>query len=280
MDTPRILMAGCGALGSRIGLALAQDYRVYGLRRQADQVPAPLIPIQADLQKPRELAAALPDADVVIVCLTPDEYSEDGYRRAFVEGLDKLLSIMEERDHTPQRVFFISSTAVYGQKDDEWVNEQTPTQPARYNGQVLLEAEARLHRSTVPGTVVRFSGIYGNDRRGMLRQITEGRVAPNPQAGFTNRIHEDDCVGILKHLVGKTLAREPVDDLYLGSDHEPARLGDVVIWVRDHTRCAPVRDDAKTTSRAGSKRCDNRRIVASGYVFRYPTFREGYREMF
>lgn len=276
MQNPRILMAGCGSLGTRVGLALAADFHVFGLRRQAHKVPLPLTPVQADLQHPRQLASAVPTTDILIYCLTPDQYDEAGYRTAFVTGLDNLLSLLEKREQRPTHVFFVSSTAVYGQKNDEWVDETSPTTPARYNGQVLLEAEARLAASSIPGTSVRLAGIYGPQRRGMLSSVTEGRIAPAPDTGYSNRIHEDDAVGLLSHLVHQAVREEALEPCYIGSDCEPSRIGDVVAWLREQLSCEPVKADARVGSRVGSKRCSNRRIQDAGYQFLFPSYREGY----
>ena len=42
----------------------------------------------------------------------------------------------------------------------------------------------------------------------------------------------------------------------------------------------PLRDDGEAGARGGArgsnKRCSNARLRASGYAFRYPSFREGY----
>ncbi|TVP54023.1 MAG: NAD-dependent epimerase [Halomonadaceae bacterium] len=276
MQNPRILMAGCGSLGTRVGLALAADYHVLGLRRQAHKVPLPMTPVQADLLKPRQLASALPPADILVYCLTPDQYDEAGYRDAFVTGLDNLLGLYEKREQRPAQVFFVASTAVYGQKNDEWVDETSATNPARYNGQVLLEAEARIAASPIAGTSVRLSGIYGPNRQGMLRSVAEGMVAPTRGSGYSNRIHEDDAVGLLCHLVHKAVRGESLETCYIGSDCEPSRLGDVVAWLREQLPCEPVRDDARAGSRVGSKRCSNQRILHSGYQFLFPSYREGY----
>ncbi|MDX1589565.1 MAG: NAD(P)H-binding protein [Oleiphilaceae bacterium] len=276
MQNPRILMAGCGRLGSRIGLALSQDYQVLGLRRQAHRVPLPMTPVAADLQQPQQLAEALPQADIVIYCLTPDEYDESGYRAAFVQGLDNLLSLYEQREQPPAHVFFVASTAVYGQKHHEWVDETSPTEPERYNGRILLEAEARLRQSPINGTSVRLAGIYGPGREGMLRSVTEGRVAPAPDTGYSNRIHEDDAVGLMCHLVHRAVRGEPLEACYIGSDCEPTRIGDLVAWLREQMPCEPVRPDARQGSRVGSKRCSNRRLLDSGYQFLFPSYREGY----
>lgn len=276
MQSPRILMAGCGRLGTRIGLALAQDYPVQGLRRQAHKVPLPMTPVQADLRQPHQLDSALPDTDILIYCLTPDEYDEAGYRAAFVEGLDNILSFYEKRQQRPAHAFFIASTAVYGQKNHEWVDETSPTEPERFNGRVLLEGEARLAASHIPATSVRLAGIYGPGREGMLRSVKEGRVAPAPDTGYSNRIHEDDAVGLMCHLVHKAVKGESLEACYIGSDCEPARQGDLVAWLREQMPCEPVRDDARIGSRVGSKRCSNRRLLDSGYRFLFPSYREGY----
>lgn len=279
MRDARILMAGCGRLGQRIGTALAEQHHVFGLRRQAHRVPLPLTPLQADLLDLASLQAQVPAVDTVIICLTPDQYDDRGYHSTFVQGTSNLLRVLEAADTPPQRVVFVSSSAVYGQQAGEWVDETSATAPPRYNGEALLAAEQRLHDSSIPATVVRFSGIYGNDRDGMLSRMRDGSIAPNPDSGYTNRIHEDDAVGSVCHLVNRDLDGMTLADCYLASDCEPARLGDVVAWVRETMTCEPVQADARRDSRVGSKRVDNSRLLASGYQFLFPSFREGYTSM-
>ena len=279
MQDARILMAGCGALGQRIGLALAEDHHVFGMRRQASRVSLPLTPIRADLQDPASLAERIPEVDIVIICLTPDQYDEAGYHTTFVGGVTNLLEALNQNARPPKRVFFISSTAVYSQNQGEWVDEESETHPNRYNGQALLEAEHRLVTDPIPGTVIRFSGIYGNGRDGMLSKMIDGSIAPNPDSGYTNRIHEDDAVGSVCFLVNEALNRRELASCYLASDSEPARLGNVVAWVREAVACEPVKPDARQESRVGSKRADNTRLQEAGYRFLFPTFREGYASM-
>jgi len=279
MQDARILMAGCGALGQRIGLALAESHHVFGLRRQSTRVPLPLTPIQADLSDAARLADNVPEVDAAVVCLTPDQYDEAGYHRTFVQGLGNLLDTFEKQNCPPKRVFFIASTAVYGQSQGEWVNETSSTNPGRYNGQALLAAEQRLTDSVIPGTSIRFSGIYGNGRDGMLSRMIDGSIAPNPESGYTNRIHEDDAVGSVCFLVNGALDGSELAPCYLASDCEPARLGNVVAWVRETVACDPVKPDARQDSRVGSKRADNSRLLQAGYRFLFPTFREGYASM-
>lgn len=279
-DKRRILLAGCGQLGSLIGLALAANHEVWGLRRDAGPIPKPLHALQADLLKPETLKQALPsDLDAVIYCLTPSQYDDAGYKAAFVTGLDNLLTLLEQRERPPAHVFFISSTSVYHQDDDSWVNEESPTEPDRFSGKRLLQGESRLSESPLPGTTIRFSGIYGGQRRGLLDRVKAGKVIAGTHTPFGNRIHEQDCVGVVAHLVDRLVKGLPLASRYLANDCEPVRQGDLVSWICSQTACAEPASDAKKLGRAGSKRCDNRRLLESGYRFRYPTFREGYREM-
>lgn len=280
-DKQRILLAGCGQLGSLIGLALARNHQVWGLRRNAERIPQPLKPLQGNLLEPAALAAILPpELDTVIYCLTPAQYDDAGYKAAFVTALDNLLTILEQRARPPRRVFFISSTGVYHQDDDSWVDETSPTLPTRFSGRRLLEGEARLAQSPLASTSVRFSGIYGGQRRGLLEGIKAGRIAAATDTPFGNRIHEQDCVGVVAHLVARLAAGEPLAECYLASDCEPVRQGELVQWIRRQITCAEPVADARTLGRAGSKRCSNQRLLESGYRFRYPGFREGYKAMF
>ncbi|QSP95935.1 sugar nucleotide-binding protein [Marinobacter salinisoli] len=275
---PRILVAGCGKLGGAIAQRLSAQATVFGLRRNPDQVPAGVTGIGADLTEPDTLTNALPDnLDIVIYCLTPASYDEQGYRSAYVTGLSNLLAHIPP--HSLTRLVFISSTSVYSQDDDSWVDETSPAEPARFSGQQILHGEQAAINSGHPATVVRFSGIYGPSRRRFLEEVIEGRMNPGKPAPFSNRIHEDDAARAVEHVVGLALAGRPLEELYLASDSEPARLDKVVAWVREQTPCAEPVEDARTGGRAGSKRCRNQRLLDSGFRFEYPDFREGYREM-
>jgi hypothetical protein len=71
-------------------------------------------------------------------------------------------------------------------------------------------------------------------------------------------------------------------EVYLGVDHDPASQCEVMTWLAGRLGVAPPRrlDAADAPRRVrGNKRCSNARLRASGYVFRYPSFREGYGEL-
>jgi len=277
-QSSRILVAGCGNLGGAIASRLADEHQVFGLRRNPDRVPDGVQAVKADLLDSDQLASALPpDLDIVIYCLTPSQYDDAGYRNAFVTGLGNLVSTLG--DKPLERLFFISSSSVYAQNNDEWVDETSPTEPARSSGEIILEGEQDSVACGHPATVVRFSGIYGPSRKRSLQAVIEGEMDPQPPAPYSNRVHEADAADAVCHLVRLVLAGKPVESCYLASDCEPARLDEVVAWVREQLPCKAPDPDARKGGRAGSKRCSNQRLLDSGFSFRYPDYRAGYGSM-
>lgn len=275
---PRILVAGCGKLGGAIAEVLSRDAEVFGLRRNPARIPRGVHALGADLFDREQVDSVVPDnLDIVIYCLTPSSYDEEGYRNAYVHGLENLIAALGSQ--SLKRLIFVSSSSVYSQNDDSWVDETSPTEPARFSGQMVLEGEQTALNSDHPATAVRFSGIYGPSRQQFLEAVINGRMDPVAPAPFSNRIHEADAVAVICHLVNRALEGKPLESCYLASDCEPVRLDEVVAWVREQVPCATPVPDARKGGRAGSKRCSNRRLLESGFDFRYPDFRAGYREM-
>lgn len=274
----RILLAGCGALGGMIGQALATQHQVWGLRRQTAPISAPIQPLAGDLSLADLGGAQLPQQlDYVIYCLTPSSNDAAAYRMAYVTGLQHLLSALAGSAQSLRRIFFIGSSSVYHQHQDEWVDEDSETLPEGFNGQALLEAERLLGASPFATSVIRFSGIYGGHRRRLLDRVQQGLIMPG--SAFTNRIHQSDCVGLVQHLLSLDSSGHPLHDCYLASDCEPVRQTTLVAWIQSQTGCQAPGAMAKKLSDAGSKRCKNQRLLDTGYCFRYPTFREGYADM-
>lgn len=279
LKNQRILLAGCGNLGGAIATLLLQSgAEVFGLRRRTDQLPRGITPVAADLTQPVTLESTLPPRlDQVVYCLTPSDYTEQGYHTAYVEGLENLLC--ELRNQTPHRLFFISSTGVYGQNDDACVDEESPTQPSVFSGQQVLLGEQTALASSIPATVVRFSGIYGPSRQSFLQAVIDGRLNPPIHSNYSNRIHELDAARAIVYLSTMATGGETLQSCYLASDCEPARLDQVVEWIRQQTDCKTPAEDARGGGRVGSKLCINRRLLETGFQFRYPDFRAGYRKL-
>ncbi|MBR9884237.1 MAG: SDR family oxidoreductase [Oceanospirillales bacterium] len=271
MHTTRVLIAGCGDVGTALGLRLsAEGAEVHGLRRTINQLPKPIQPIAADLAASGPLPA-LPACDYLVYCAAAKSRDLDIYRAVYVDGLRRTLAALPV---PPKRLFLTSSTGVYGQHDHEWVDELSPTEPDSPTGQILLESETEARNAGCPATVVRFSGIYGPDRNHLISQVRSGIQAPETPIHYSNRIHRDDCAGILTHLIRQDLLGEQLAPLYLASDDAPTPIHDVMAWLAEQTE-SPV-TQWREVRRGGSKRCRNQRIKASGYQFIHSDYRSGY----
>ncbi|MDZ7851529.1 MAG: SDR family oxidoreductase [Halomonas sp.] len=274
------LILGCGDIGMALGRDLLEaGHRVVGARRNLRALEGSgLEAVAVDLSDPATLTR-LPDADTLVYAVSADRFDEAAYRAAYLDGLTAVLGEFAGRDKPPGRVFFVSSTSVYAQRDGEVVDETSPTEPSGFSGLLMCEAEQALINHDLPGTVVRFSGIYGPGRDRLIHQVGEGRIAPSSPVMYSNRIHRDDCAGVLAHLIGRDLAGEPLEVLYLGSDCEPAPLNEVMAWLATQLRVEATETIQSPLRRRASKRCDNTRLLESGYRFRYPSFREGYAQV-
>ena len=271
MQHTQVLIIGCGGVGTALGLQLLDaGFSVSGVRRTINQLPDGIHGIAADLHQPDSLN--LPAADYVVFSAAASEHTEAGYRATYVDGLKACLAALPE---PPKHLFFTSSSGVYHQNDHSVVDETSPCQPTRFSGQVMLEAEQLALNSGIAASVVRFSGIYGPGRNRLLNSVKQGIGAKNEPLSYSNRIHVEDCAGVLAHLIqhhhnGQTLA-----PIYLASDDTPVPLSEVTDWLAQQL-------DVEVRERslggfAGSKRCDNSLLKATGFEFRYPSFKEGWQ---
>lgn len=277
MSSPSVLIAGCGDVGSRLATQLlAEQWRVYGLRRTVSRLPQGVIGVAGDLfseQCPMDWPQA--PLDYLVYCAAATEHDEAGYRAAYVEGLQHVLSWLKQHGQQPKRLLFVSSSSVYEQKGGEWVDENSPALASGYSGRLMLEAEQVALNSGLPATRVRLTGIYGPGREWLLTQVRRGyRVAIDPPL-YGNRIHADDAAGLLAFLLEADRRGTALDDCYIGVDDAPAPLAEVVGWLREYLGVTEWADDA-SVRRTGSKRCSNARARALGWVPRYLSYRQGY----
>ncbi len=301
MKTVFIIGAGYVA-GKAASLLLDQGFSVsLGKRNPASGVTSELLgraQVHAmDVQNAASYPHALLDADVIIYCVASDGFSPEQYRNAYSGGLGKVLQALEshhagrEFSARAQRLIFVSSTGVYSQEDGSRVDEHSPAEPKAFSGQIMREAELALqayatHSPGFDACSVRFSGIYGPGRTRMIQDIASGKpVSAKRWQQLTNRIHRDDCAAALLHLVKQA----KIQPYYVASDTHPATFGEIATWLatrlevplpaiqKEVTGASP--QGAKTSGgleRGGHKACWSTGLLAEGFKFSVPSFREGY----
>jgi len=270
----KILIAGCGKIGSALANVLAaKGHQVTGLKRKpplSDSINY----VAADISSPAGLADLDTDFNQAFFIVSPDGRSEQSYRAVYETGLNNLLAKFPNAHW-----LMVSSTGVYAQSHGEWVDEDSAAEPDNITSRLIRQAEQRLIDANPANVFVRFSGIYGPGREYLLRQAMQTPAIQQTPPYFTNRIHQQDCVGVLaflleQHLAGKTLAQ-----CYLASDDDPAPMWDVVSWLAEHLHCPPPTVKAVDADAGMNKRCRNARLKALGYRFRYPSYKDGYLEL-
>jgi len=277
----KVLFIGCGDIGVRTirqleCSTLNSVWQAVAMRRHPTVLPPDIHAVAGDIKDVVTLTRLLESRsfDAIVVTLTPDQITDEGYLGAYVAGAKALKAALVNSRQTPGILFWASSTGVYGQVKGEWVDESSETNPSSFRGKRLLEAEQLIQQLPLPTVVLRFSGIYGPGRNRLIKQVRAGVIAPVAPVQWTNRIHSEDCAGVLSHLLGRFGQGLPLDNLYIASDNEPVSAHAMQRWLAEQLGITAQEGDE--TRREGGRRCCNQRLTDSGYQFRYPTYREGY----
>jgi len=297
----KLLVVGQGNLGAPLAHHLSQNYQTWGLSRTApaSDDESLVTPLLADLLTMSSLTSCLKHHfDYIVYCVAPKVRSDSAYKETYVLGLTHLLACLKEQNILPERLFFISSTSVYHQCQGEWVDENSSVLPTTYSGKHLLDAENIALSADFPTTIIRFSGIYGRHRLRLIQQALvepDGFLSANPI--YSNRIHQEDCIGFIEHLINNAGMKNEADKAcYIGSDSAPAPIQEVRAFIRRAVRnrievMADERfsafsahkrsklNNAQLQTKSGSKRCNNKHLLDSGYVLQYPGYQQGYGEI-
>lgn len=254
-------------LGERLVRA---DHRVLGLRRNVQALPSQFEPLAVDLSSPFSLDG-IPKTLAGVVFLPSTKRDVAMYQQTRVGGFENLVRALRQAGCDVARWVYVSSTSVYGENNGEWVNEDVKPAPRSQTAQVLLQGEGLMESLGLPGTIVRFGGIYGPGRQMYLRRVARGD--PCTPGLWTNRIHVHDCASMLQHL----LELDSLHPSYIGVDHCPVQQCRLMAWLASDMGLPfeTGRDAADGTG----KRLSNRRIVDSGFTFAYPSYESGYSDL-
>ena len=229
----KLLIIGCGKLGQRIGDNLSElPIEITGIKRKLPNTPASFKIITLDIFSDKfldNIKSIKPD--YLIYCVSSDEQTAESYQKNYVEGLKITLDALNQLNDF-QHLIFISSTRVYGQISNSFLSESTPPEPNDFRGKILLEAERCLNKKlSFKTTVLRLSGIYGDNRQSLLRVASDLNKWP-PKDRWTNRIHEDDATSFIAFLFTQLITNKKIEDLYLLTDSHPVSLYEVLKWIR------------------------------------------------
>ena len=276
----KILIVGCGALGYELAKQLADEgHDVTGLKRSPPKVNLENFKFfRADIGSTQDLENLGTDFEYIFFIVSADNRNESSYHDIYDKGINNVINKFGKNNLTALW-FFVSSTSVYGQNQGEWVDEDSPTLPTKATSLEILKAEQKLVALDPRNVVVRFSGIYGPGREYLLRTAKQAAAIQKAPPYYTNRIHQSDCVRVLKFLLEQRLAGISLEQRYLASDDDPAPMWDVISWLAEQMDCKPPVTKPTEQNCDMNKRCRNDRLKTLGYRFLYPSYQSGYLDL-
>lgn len=204
----KLLLCGHGYLGQAIShIFHAAGWNITALSKSPpaplpdppfSPLPSPqsaILPLSCDISSQasvRQLAAFAPD--FIIHCAASGKGGPDVYRQVYLRGCQNLT---ETFPGVP--LLFTSSTSVYAQIDGSEVTENSPAEPDRETGRILLQTEQ--HVLDHGGIVTRLAGIYGPHRSMILKKFFSGEaIIEEDGSRIINQIHRDDAAAAILHL--------------------------------------------------------------------------------
>ena len=274
MSTQNLLIIGQGDIGLPVTNKLAQDgLNVTGLARRERHHYA--LDDKANFLQADALtltAEQLQDFTALAIIVTPDEYSTSGYHDSYL-AISQHLATLTDKLTNLARIVFISSTAVYGQDNGEWIDEDTaPVMPEREASQVILQAEQTLQQGFGDkAIIIRPSGIYGRERLMRLRNAKEKQKEPVAAAHWSNRIMDRDLITIIANVMNIDTPKP----LYIATDYAPVTTFELGSWLSEQiNEVPPVIDENKTV--VTGKRLHSNIPLA---WLDYPDWQVGYRDI-
>ena len=277
------LVLGCGYLGSRVARSwLSDGDNVYAVTRCPDNArrmkQEGMIPVIADITE-ADSVKELPHADTILFSDGMDRKKYDSVHSVYVDGLKNVLSGISM---APSQLIYISSTGVYGNFDGAWIDENSPTDPAREGGKACLAAEKLLQSSrfAAQSTILRFAGIYGPKRVPTKALIQSQQWKKISADGFLNLIHVDDGANIIQKVSDQGIVQETFNV----SDGNPPKRKQYYQFVAEQLGLTEIPwEETKSTNgntRSGSnKRVSNKKLVRQlGDVFGYKNFQSGLQQ--
>lgn len=281
----RIFIAGCGEIGRRVaklwqgrGAEVAALARSEGSAREL--VRLGIETVLGDLDDPGSIGT-LPVQGCILYYLAPPPEKGEGDPRiaAFLAAIPTGAG--------PERIVYMSTTGVYGDRQGGWVTEDTPPAPTSSRGKRRLAAETALRAwglaREVPVIILRVAGIYGPGRIPVERVRSGAPVPAEEEAPASNRIHAQDvaraCVAAALH--GKD------GSVYNVSDGNPGTITQYYNAVADllgipRPPAVPMEEARRVLGKgilsflAESKRVDSRKLREElGLELLYPDLSSG-----
>jgi nucleoside-diphosphate-sugar epimerase len=267
-----VLILGFGYTAATLAARLRpRGWRIIATTRHASQTEAMRAQGVEPLLWPCDLAEACGQASHILASAAPDENGDPFLQAAF----DPIAN------SPAQWRGYLSTTAVYGDHEGAWVDEDTAPTPQSLRAVLRVMAEKQWLSLNPPAHIFRLAGIYGPER-GPFQKVRDGTARRIIKPGQVfSRIHVADIVLVLEASMN---APNP-GRIYNVCDDDPAPPEDVLGHAAALLGLPPPPEvpfeSAEMSPMARSfyresKKVSNARIRGElGVDLLYPTYREG-----
>jgi nucleoside-diphosphate-sugar epimerase len=192
----KLFCFGLGYVAKTLVASLDNTWKTSGTHASSDKLKQGDYLFNEENNLPLE---ELKNVTHILISIPPTKSGDLVYLR-YVEQLKEIKSL--------QWIGYFSSSAVYGDHQGNWVDEESNTNPTETLGKNRLIAEKQWLSSTLPVTILRLAGIYG-EGRSVIDSINSGKATRIFKAGhYFSRIHVRDIVSILKAMMNNPKTHE------------------------------------------------------------------------
>lgn len=205
-----ISVLGCGWFGMPLAIRLVRaGFQVNGAtttpakreRMKEHHISDFLIQLDPGLRSEARPDAFF-DADALVLNIPPGRGNTASRYRLMMDNLMPHIA-----GSGIQLVIFISSTSVYPNLNRTVVESDAGGGELSKGGAIMIETEQLLlQRSEFKTTVLRFGGLYGNDRH--PARYLAGRSGLSDPAAPVNLVHLEDCIRITERILRQQLGGE------------------------------------------------------------------------
>ncbi|MDE5122010.1 MAG: SDR family oxidoreductase [Trichodesmium sp. St19_bin1] len=268
----KIVIIGCGYVGTAVAKLWSQKSHQLTVTTTSAERVSELqnIAPQVLVMKGNDSSAmedVLQNQEIVLLSLG-HRYG-NGYRQTYLETAQTLLTALKKTP-TVEQIIYTGSYSVYGDKNGEWVDENSPVTPTNENGNILYETEQMLLSASTPQRrvcILRLGGIYGPGRE-LVKIFSrwEGQTRPGNGDDVTNWIHLDDIVGALEFAKNKQL-----QGIYNLVSNIPMISRELLNGLQKYQGLGQIYWDASTYSiRPFNARVSNQKLRNEGFELVHP----------
>ena len=217
----KVYIIGNGYIGSFIASIYKNSYDFVGVcRSRKDNCTTN---VSLDISKNDKQLKTLIDKDGVIIYLAAPqgEGKRDETLKNFLTNINK---------GNVKKIIYISTSGVYGDKNDEMVNEGAELNPITDRAKRRVDAENQIKESLINYTILRVPGIYGSERLPMKRIESRLPLIHIDVCKHTNLIHAKD----LSKIIVKCIANDTTNDMVMNvSDGTPIKTTEYYLHIYD-----------------------------------------------